>query len=158
MQSHFWHLFLAQFLMLFHMVALVLLSMVAFLTIFLLAENLQQPIRIFEISGYWSCHGEQNAGYHIKEHESHDPNLVSKVTLHFLGAIYWWNKQCRWVMGTWRAPCQHKKQFKGLRQRHVSCWKERKSKAFPRQRVIELPSRQWFCQFSPPNIWLLAIP
>ena len=26
----------------------------SFLTIFLLAENLQQPIRIFEISGYWS--------------------------------------------------------------------------------------------------------
>ena len=48
--------------MLFHMVALVLLSMVAFLTIFLLAENLQQPIRVFEIGGYWSCHGEQNAG------------------------------------------------------------------------------------------------
>ena len=35
--------------MLLHMVALVLLSMVAFLTNFLLAENLQQPIRIFEI-------------------------------------------------------------------------------------------------------------
>ena len=38
--------------MLFHMVALVLLSMVAFLTIFLLAENLQQPIRVFEVGGY----------------------------------------------------------------------------------------------------------
>ena len=49
MQGHFWHLFLAQFFMLFHMVALVLLSMVAFLTIFLLAENLQQPIKILEI-------------------------------------------------------------------------------------------------------------
>ena len=53
--------------MLFHMVPLVLLFMVAFLTIFLLAENLQQPIRVFEIGGYWSCHGEQNASYHVKE-------------------------------------------------------------------------------------------
>jgi len=42
---------LAQFFMLFHEVALALLSMVAFLTIFLLAENLQQPIRVFEIGG-----------------------------------------------------------------------------------------------------------
>ena len=49
MQGHFWHLFLVQFLKLSHIVALVLLSMVAFLTIFLLAENLQQPIRVFEI-------------------------------------------------------------------------------------------------------------
>ena len=66
------------------MVALVLLSMVAFLTIFLLAENLQQPIRIFEIGGYWSCHGEQNAGYHVKEHKNLCEKLVSKVTLHFV--------------------------------------------------------------------------
>ena len=36
--------------MLFHMVASVLLSMVAFSTIFLLVKILQQPIRIFEIS------------------------------------------------------------------------------------------------------------
>ena len=70
--------------MLFHIVALVLLSMVAFLTIFLLAENLQQPIRIFEISSYWSYHGEQNAGYHIKEHKNLYQNLMSKVTLHFV--------------------------------------------------------------------------
>ena len=49
MQGHFWNQFLAQFFMPFHMVALVLLSMVAFLTIFLLAENLQQPIRVFEM-------------------------------------------------------------------------------------------------------------
>ena len=70
--------------MLFHMLALVLLSMVAFLTIFLLAENLQQPIRIFEISGYWSCHGEENACHHVKEHKKLGQKVVSKVTLHFV--------------------------------------------------------------------------
>ena len=84
MQGHFWHRFLAQFFMLFHMVALVLLSMVAFLTIFLLAENLHQPIRVFEIGGYWSCHGEQNASYHVKEDKNLNQKMVSKVTLHFV--------------------------------------------------------------------------
>ena len=84
MQGDFWHLFLAQFFMLFHMVALLLLSMVAFLTIFLLAENLQQPIRVFEIGGYWSCHGEQNASYHVKEDKNLYQKMVSKVTLHFV--------------------------------------------------------------------------
>ena len=62
--------------MLSHMVALVLLSMVAFLTIFLLAENLQQPIRVFEIGGYWSCHGEQNASYHVRGQKSVSENGV----------------------------------------------------------------------------------
>ena len=70
--------------MLFHMVASVLLSMVAFSTIFLLVKILQQPIRIFEISGYWSCHGEENACYHVKEHKKLGQKLVSKVTLHFV--------------------------------------------------------------------------
>ena len=70
--------------MLLHMVALLLLSMVAFLTIFLLAENLQQPIRVFEIGGYWSCHGEQNASYHVKEDKNLYQKMVSKVTLHFV--------------------------------------------------------------------------
>jgi len=64
------------------MVALVLLSMVAFLTIFLLAENLQQPIRFFEIGGYWCCHGEQNASYHVKEDKNLYQKIVSKVTGH----------------------------------------------------------------------------
>ena len=41
-----------QFFMLFHMIPSVLLSMAAYLTIFLLVEILQQPIRLFEISGY----------------------------------------------------------------------------------------------------------
>ena len=66
------------------MVALVLLSMVAFLTIFLLAENLQQPIRIFEIGSYLSCHGYQNADYHVKEHKNLTQKLVSRVTMHFV--------------------------------------------------------------------------
>ena len=79
MQGHFCQLF-----MLFHMVASVLLSMVAFSTIFLLVKILQQPIRIFEISGYRSCHGEENAGYHVKEHKKLGQKLVSKVTLHFV--------------------------------------------------------------------------
>ena len=73
--------------MLFQVVTLVLLSMVAFLTIFLLAENLQQPIRIFEIGGYWSCHGEQNASYHVKENKNLDQKMVSKVTLHFVWGL-----------------------------------------------------------------------
>ena len=84
MQGHFWHLFLIQFFMLFHKVVSVLLSMVAFSTTFLLVQTIQQPIRIFEISGYWSYHGEQNAGYHVKEHEKLYQKQVSKVTLHFV--------------------------------------------------------------------------
>ena len=78
------HLFLIQFFMLFHMVASVLLSMVAFPTTFLLVETLQQPVRSFEISGYWSYHGEQNAGYHVKEHIKLYQKHMSKVTLHFV--------------------------------------------------------------------------
>ena len=70
--------------MLFRMVASVLLSMVAFSTIFLLVKILQQPIRIFEISGSWSYHGEENACYHVKEHKKLGQKLVSKVTLHFV--------------------------------------------------------------------------
>ena len=76
--------------MLFHMVALVFLSMVAFSTTFLLVKILQQPIRIFEINGYWSCHGEENACYHVKEHKKLGQKLVSKVTLYFV-----WGNLCR---------------------------------------------------------------
>ena len=54
--------------------------MVAFSTIFLLVKIFQQPIRIFEISGYWSCHGEHIA----KEHKKLGEKLMSKVTLHFV--------------------------------------------------------------------------
>ena len=94
MQGHFRHLFLTQFFMLFHMVASVLLSMVAFSTVFLLVKILQQPIRIIEISGYCSCHGEENACYHGKEHKKLGQKLVSKVTLHFVWVHFSKNKQC----------------------------------------------------------------
>ena len=70
--------------MLFHKVVSVLLSMVAFSTTFLLVQTIQQPIRIFEISGYLSCHGEQNGGYRVKEHRKLYQKQVSKVTLHFV--------------------------------------------------------------------------
>ena len=70
--------------MLFHVVPSVLLSMVAFSTIFLLVEVIQQPIRIVEIGGYWSCHGEQFEGYHLKEDKNLYQNLMSKVILHFV--------------------------------------------------------------------------
>ena len=70
--------------MLFHKVVSVLLSMVAFSTTFLLVQTIQQPIRIFEISGYWSGHGEENASYHVKEHKKLGQKLMSKVTLHFV--------------------------------------------------------------------------
>jgi len=66
------------------MVALILVSMVAFLTIFFLAENLQQPIRVSKIEGYLSCHGEQNTSYHVKEDKNLYQKIVSKVTLHFV--------------------------------------------------------------------------
>ena len=81
MQGHFWHLFLIELFMFFHMLALVLLSMVS--TIFLLVKILQQPIKIL-ISGFCSCHREQNACYHVKEHKKLCQKLVSKVTLHFV--------------------------------------------------------------------------
>ena len=70
--------------MLFQVVPSVLLSMVALIAVFLLVKILQQPFRIFEISGFWCCHGEQYAGYHIKEHKNLYQNLVSKVRLHFV--------------------------------------------------------------------------
>ena len=53
-------------------------------TTFLLVKTIQQPIRIFEISGYLSCHGEQNGGYCVKEHRKLYQKQVSKVTLHFV--------------------------------------------------------------------------
>ena len=90
MQGRFRHLRLIQIFMLFHVVSSVLPSMAAFLTIFLLAENLQQPIRVFEIGGYWSCHGEQNPGHHMGDHKNLDQKHVSKVTLHLkLWRVKW---------------------------------------------------------------------
>ena len=70
--------------MLFHMVASVLLSIVAFSTIFLLVKICLQPIRIFEIAGYFSCHRDQNKGYHMEEHKNLNQKLVPKVTLRFV--------------------------------------------------------------------------
>ena len=84
MQGQIWHLILIQIFMLFHEVPRVLLSMLAFSTIFLLIEVIQQPIRIIEIGGYQSCHGEQIEGYHMKEDKNLYQKLVSKVTLHFV--------------------------------------------------------------------------
>ena len=61
----------------------------SFLTVLLLVPILQQPIRIFEISGYLSCYGDQNAGKmqppdHIKEQKNLYRKLVSKLTMHFV--------------------------------------------------------------------------
>ena len=52
-------------------------------TTFLLVQTIQQPIRIFEICCHWSCHGQQNAGYHVKEHWKLYQKQVYKVTLRF---------------------------------------------------------------------------
>ena len=60
--------------MLFHLVASVLLTKVAFSTFFSLVKILLQPIRIFEIGGYFSCHRHQNEGYYVKERK----NLIKK--------------------------------------------------------------------------------
>ena len=84
MQGHFWHQFLTQFSMLFHMVPLVLLSMVALITTYFkesdwLLKNLHQSE-----SGWKSYHGEQNRGYHVKEHTKLCQKQLSKVTLHFV--------------------------------------------------------------------------
>ena len=67
--------------MLFHMVALVLLYSVAILTIFLLAENLQQNLQIRQlVELQWGT----NLDYHVKEHKNLYQKLVSKVSLHFV--------------------------------------------------------------------------
>ena len=70
--------------MLFHEVPSVLSSMVDFLTVFLLVEVIHQPIRIVEIGGYWSCHGKQIKGYHMKQEKNLYQKQVSKVTMHFV--------------------------------------------------------------------------
>ena len=69
------------------------ICMIAFSTIFLLVKILQQPIRIFEISGFCCCHGEQNAGYHIKEHKICIRAWCQKWPCIFWGAVYRKNKQ-----------------------------------------------------------------
>ena len=67
--------------MLFHMV---LLSMVALITTYFkesdwLLKNFHQSE-----NGSNSYHGEQNRGYHVKEHQKLCQKQVSKVTLHFV--------------------------------------------------------------------------
>ena len=84
MQGHFWHMFLIQFFMLFHMVACILFSMVALLTAYFkdsywLLKKINQSK-----NGWKSYHGEQNQGYHEKEHKKLIQKLVSKMTLHFV--------------------------------------------------------------------------
>ena len=84
MQGHFWHQFLTQFCMLFHMVPSVLLSMVAQITTYFkesdwLLKNLHQSE-----SGWKTYHGEQNGGYLVKEHIKLCQKQLSKVTLHFV--------------------------------------------------------------------------
>ena len=37
-------------------------------------------------------------------------------------SLYFWKQHSRQVKGSWRAPCQLKKPFKGLRRRLGSCW------------------------------------
>ena len=54
---------------------------VSFFNHFLLVEVIQQPIRIIVIESYWSCHGEQIEGYHMKEDKSLYQKLVSKAEL-----------------------------------------------------------------------------
>ena len=63
--------------MLFHMLPLVQLSIVA-LSVFRLVEILQQPIRFFDLSGYQSCSGKRNRGYHEKEHQNNIRNWCQK--------------------------------------------------------------------------------
>ena len=48
----------------------------------------------------------------------------------------------RQIEGPWKAACQLKKPFKGLKPRRGSRWKEPKRKVFPRGGVIDLPFRQ----------------
>ena len=70
--------------MLFQVVPSVLLSMVALITTYMkesdwLLKNFHQSE-----NGLKSYHGEQNQGYHVKEHKKLCQKQVSKVTLHFV--------------------------------------------------------------------------
>ena len=93
MQGHFWHLFLTQLIMLFHMVALVLLSIVAFSTTFWLVEILQQPIRFFEMSGFKATMESRTEGTMWKGIENCVRNWCQKWPCILFGAIYRENKQ-----------------------------------------------------------------
>ena len=49
-------------------------------------------------NGWKSYHGEQNQGYHVKEHEKLGKKRVSKVTLHFIWVTFQENKQCETLL------------------------------------------------------------
>ena len=59
----------------------------SFFNHFLLVKIIQQPIRIVEIGGHWSYHGEQVKGYLKKEETNLYQKLVSKVTAFCLGNL-----------------------------------------------------------------------
>ena len=71
--------------MLSHMVPSVLLSMVASIATYF--KESDWLLKIFHQSenGLNSYHGEQNRGYHVKEHQKLCQKKVSKVMLHFVG-------------------------------------------------------------------------
>ena len=58
-----------------------------------------------------------------------------------------------WVEGPWRAPCQLKKPFKGLRRRRGSSQEEQKRIVFPLWGVIDLPY-QWILQKGKRKNWV----
>ena len=68
--------------------------MVAFSTTFILVQTIHQPVRMFDITGYWSCYGEQNASYHVKEQRKLYQTQVSKATLYFVLGHLSRNKKC----------------------------------------------------------------
>ena len=99
MQGHFWHQFLTQFSMPFHMVPSVLLSMVAIITTYFkesdwLLKNFHQSE-----NGLKSYHGEQNRGYHMNEHKNLSQKQVSKVTLHFVWGQLSRKQTVTWIIG-----------------------------------------------------------
>ena len=84
MQGDFWHQFLLKFLMLFHMVPSVMFSKAASTaTYFKVSDWLFKNIHQSE-NGSNSYHGEQNRGFHVKEHKKLCQEQVSKQTLPFV--------------------------------------------------------------------------
>ena len=99
--GHFWHMILIQLFMLFHMVASVLLSIVAFSTLLLLVKICLKPIIIFEIAGYVSCHRDQNEGYHVEEQKNWIRNWCQMWPWISFEAIYREIKQCPFKQNGW---------------------------------------------------------
>ena len=67
-----------------HMVSSILFSMLRSVDIIFLLVKILHKSKSFDKGGSWSCHGEQNAGYPVKEHKKLDQKPVSKITLHFV--------------------------------------------------------------------------